>query len=359
MEDLDIMENSKVLIVDDQQANVMLLEQILGQAGYKQVVSTTDSREVLGLYKQHAPDLVLLDLNMPHMDGFEIMDQLREVEKGSYIPVLVLTAVDHPSIRHRALDSGARDFISKPFDVSEVLCRMRNMLEVRVLHNQIRNQNQRLEQEVAERTRELEETRMEVIHRLGRAGEYRDNETGNHVIRMSRFSELLAREIGLSERTCNLILNASPMHDIGKIGIPDSILLKPGKLEPDEWETMKTHVIKGVEILMGNDSELMVMARNIALHHHEKWDGSGYPNNLNGQDISIEGRIVAVCDVFDALTSERPYKKAWPVEKALEFLMDQKGRHFEPRLVDGFIRIMPRVQEVQEQYADTFENVVA
>ncbi len=349
--------DSKILIVDDQASNVLLLQQILTQAGYTNILSTQNPLEVLELYKLHKPELVLLDLNMPHLDGFGVMKQLKEVETDSYIPVLVLTAVDHPTIRHRALSAGARDFLGKPLDVSEVVCRIRNMLEVRILHNKHRNLNQILEEQVKARTLELEETRQEVIHRLGRAGEYRDNETGNHVIRMSQFSCLLAKQMGFPDKQCQLILNASPMHDIGKIGIPDKILLKPGKLEADEWEIMKTHVNKGAEILSGNDSTLMVAARNIAQHHHEKWDGSGYPEGLSGEDISIEGRIVAVCDVFDALTSERPYKKAWDVNEAVDWMQEQKGKHFQPELMDAFIKTLPEVNKIRDQFTDALETV--
>ncbi len=351
--------SSKILIVDDQPSNVMLLEQILAQEGYTDILTTQRPKEVRKIYQEEKPDLVLLDLNMPELDGFGVMDQLREVETDSYIPVLVLTAVDHPSVRQRALTAGARDFLSKPFDVSEVICRIRNLLEVRILHNRHRNLNQILELQVQERTQELEDTRKEVIYRLGRAGEYRDNETGNHVIRMSQFSYLLAKKMGFEEKKCSLILDASPMHDIGKIGIPDKILLKPGKLDGEEWEIMKTHVIKGVEILSGNDSELIRTARNIAWHHHEKWDGSGYPKGLKGDAISLEGRVVAVADVFDALTSERPYKKAWEIDDALKFMQEQKGRHFQPELIDAFLEIIPDAIKVRDQFADKFESPVS
>ncbi len=351
--------DSKILIVDDQASNVMLLQQILSQAGYTNIISTQNPLEVLDLYKKHKPELVLLDLNMPNLDGFGVMAQLKEVEADSYIPVLVLTAVDQPTIRHRALSAGARDFLGKPLDVSEVVCRIRNMLEVRILHNRHRNLNQILEEKVRQRTRELEETRQEVIHRLGRAGEYRDNETGNHVIRMSQFSYLLAKQIGLPKKQCNLILNASPMHDIGKIGIPDKILLKPGKLDAEEWEIMKTHVTKGTEILSGNDSSLMVTARNIAQHHHEKWDGSGYPEGLKGENISIEGRIVAICDVFDALTSERPYKKAWDLNEAVDWMKDQSGRHFQPEFLAAFLETLTEVKKVRGEFADSLETVAS
>jgi len=349
--------DSKIMIVDDQPSNILLLEQILEQAGYRNVKGLANSLRAIAMYQEFKPDLVLLDLNMPNMDGFDIMEALTRLEQNSYIPVLVLTAVDHPSVRHRALEAGAKDFLIKPFDITEVLCRIRNMLEVRNLHNQIRCHNQKLEEEVKIRTLELEDTRREVIHRLGRAAEYRDNETGNHVIRMSRFASLLAKALGCSTSHYELIQIASPMHDVGKIGIPDRILLKPGKLNSEEWEIMMTHVDKGVEILENNDSELIRMARLIAAHHHEKWDGSGYPRGLQGEAISLEGRIVALCDVFDALTSDRPYKKAWPVEEALNLIREQKGKHFEPRLVDIFLNIIPEIMAVKEEFSDSPEDL--
>jgi putative two-component system response regulator len=209
-----------------------------------------------------------------------------------------------------------------------------------------------LEQKVRERTRELEETRMEIIRRLGRAAEYRDNETGLHIIRMSKFSQILGQATGMSDQDSGMLLNASPMHDIGKIGIPDSILLKPGKLDADEWEIMKTHSSIGAKILSGHPSELMQMAREIALTHHEKWDGSGYPGGLSGEEIPLSGRIVALADVFDALTSERPYKKAWAVDDAVSFIKENSGKHFDPTLVELFIDRLDEIIEVRDKYAE-------
>lgn len=349
--------NAKILIVDDQVVNVKLLQKILSLAGYQFVITTTDSREVEPLYREHQPDLVLLDIRMPHLDGFQVMERLNEIEQDTYIPVLVLTAQNDNETKMRALETGAKDFLTKPFDQHEVLLRINNMLEVRLLHNQQRNLNKVLDEKVRERTRELNDTRLEIIRRLGRAAEFRDNETGYHIIRMSKFSQMMAREYGMSEDDSELVLNASPMHDIGKIGIPDRILLKPGKLDAQEWTIMKTHATIGAEILSGHDSDLMNMARTIALTHHEKWDGSGYPHGLRGKDIPLVGRIVAISDVFDALTSERPYKKAWPIEQAIAEIRRGAGAHFDPELVEVFDQVLPQILDVRDQYQETEEDL--
>lgn len=343
---------AKVLIVDDEPANVTLLEDILENEGYTQFRSTMDSRKALDMYKEIRPDLVLLDLNMPFLDGFQVMEQLKEFEKDSYAPILILTAQSDRNIRLRALAAGARDFIEKPFDITEVVHRITNNLEIRLLHNQIRDQNQMLEKKVSARTHELEETRQEAILRLGRAAEYRDNETGMHVIRMSRLSMELAKEIGLSEKECQLILQASPMHDLGKIGIPDEILLKPGKLDENEWEVMKKHPEIGAEILSGSHSTVMQMAATIALTHQERWDGSGYPQGLKGEEIPLAGRIVAICDVFDALTSKRYYKEAFSIDKSMEIIEAGRGKDFEPQLVDAFKKALAKMIRIVKELPD-------
>jgi putative two-component system response regulator len=344
---------AKILIVDDEPANVALLEDILEEQGYTYFRSTSDSRQALTMYKEMRPDLVLLDLNMPYLDGFQVMEQLQELEQDSYAPILVLTAQSDRNTRIKSLEAGARDFLGKPFDLIEVKQRIANMLEIRLLHNQTRDQNRLLELKVKERTHELEETRREAILRLGRAAEYRDNETGMHVIRMSRLSALLAKEIGLSEQECQLILQASPMHDVGKIGIPDHILLKPGKLDDKEWKTMKMHPEIGAEILSGSRSELMQMAESIALSHQERWDGSGYPHGLQGEKIPLAGRIVAVADVFDALTSKRYYKDAFSVEDSMKIIEDSSGKDFEPRLVEAFKKALPQMIKIVNELTDT------
>jgi putative two-component system response regulator len=344
--------NAKILIVDDEIANISLLEDILENEGYINFKSTLDSRKALDLYKEYCPDLVLLDLNMPYLDGFMVMEQLNEFEKNSYAPVLVLTAQSDRNTRLRALAAGARDYIEKPFDITEVTHRISNMLEVRLLHNQVRNQNFVLEKKIKERTVEVENTRQEAILRLGRAAEYRDNETGMHVIRMSRLSAKLAKEIGLSEDECQLMLQASPMHDVGKIGIPDEILLKPGKLNDDEWVIMKKHPEIGAEILSGSQSTVMQVAASIALTHQERWDGSGYPNKLKGEEIPLAGRVVAICDVFDALTSKRYYKEAFTVEKSMEIIEQASGKDFEPRLVHAFKKVLPEMVRIVKELPD-------
>ncbi len=337
--------NARIFIVDDQPANTMLLEKTLKQAGYSQVCSTNDSRQAAPIYMEFQPDLVLLDLKMPYMDGFQVMEQLNAFEENSYAPVLVLTAQADENNQLRALHSGAKDFLGKPFSSSEVLARINNMLEVRLL-------NKNLEQKVQERTKELNETRLEIIRRLGHAAEYRDNETGMHVIRMSHYSVIIARAAGLDKEECERILNASPMHDLGKIGVPDSILLKPDKLDEHEWKMMKAHPGIGAKILSGSHSDLLKMAETIALTHQEKWDGSGYPKGLKGEEIPLFGRIVALADVFDALTTERPYKKAWPVEKAVALIEEESGKHFDPQLVAIFKDILPEILEIKEKFAE-------
>ena len=347
---------ANIMIIDDEPANVRLLERILQQKGYPNVLGVTDSRQVEPLCAETQFDAFLLDIRMPHLDGFDILKLLKQRFVDDYLPVLVLTAQTDMETRLNALELGAKDFLIKPFDSLEALSRIRNLLEVRILHNQLRNQNITLEQQVRIRTAELYQTRQEVIRRLGLAAEYRDNETGNHIIRMSQYSQLLALAFGLSDKTAELILNAAPMHDIGKIGIPDRILLKPGKLDPDEWDIMKTHVQIGAELLSGSETELMETARLIALHHHERWDGKGYPGQLSGKDISIEGRICALADVFDALTSTRPYKSAWPVEKAVAWIEAGAGSHFDPRLTKLLDVILPEMLAIKAKYADFQED---
>lgn len=346
---------AKILIVDDQPANVTLIEKMLDIDGYINVISTTDPTQVESLYMEQGSDLILLDLNMPVMDGYQVLSKIREVDPD-YPPIIVLTAQSDRESRIKALDLGARDFLAKPFDRLELMTRIRNMLEVRIMTKAMKNQNKILDGMVKVRTQELNDTRLEVIRRLGRAAEYRDDMTGFHIVRMSRYSQQLALAAGMNEADAEVLLNASPMHDIGKIGIPDNVLLKPGKLDAEEWRIMQTHVDIGVEILSGSDSELMNMAAEVAQNHHEKWDGSGYPRAFAGEDIPLVGRIVAIADVFDALTTERPYKNAWSIEKAVEFLTEQKGKHFEPRLVDLFIGILSDILKIREQYAEKPEE---
>ena len=347
----------RILVVDDTESHVILLRKILKGAGYLAVATTTDPEEAVGLYKEFQPDLLVLDLHMSPIDGFEILDQLKALEPSdSYVPALMMTALSDPDVLVRALERGARDFLNKPFERVEALTRIRNMLEVRLMHNRVRDQNRILEDTVSARTREIRETRLEVIRRLGRAAEYRDNETGMHIIRMSLAASILGRAAGLNPEQCELLLNASPMHDIGKIGIPDRILLKPGPLDAEEWSIMKRHPAIGAELLAGGGSELMQMAEMIAHCHHEKFDGTGYPRGLEGNQIPHAARIVTVCDVFDALLSRRPYKAPWTVDAALEELDKRAGTHFAPEIVAKFHDVLPDVLQVHARYADDHET---
>jgi putative two-component system response regulator len=339
-----------ILIVDDEAANLKLLDKMLRAQGYENLVLLDDPREVIGSYQQARPDLILLDINMPHLDGYQVMEQLKALQDPLLPPIVILTAQSGKDYLLRALASGARDFISKPFDRNELLMRARNLLDAQLAHRLIHDQKKVLEEMVRVRTDELRNTRLQVVQRLGMAAEYRDEETGNHILRMSHISALLARSSGWSEAACELMLNASPMHDIGKIGIPDAILLKPGKFEPPEWEIMKTHASIGGKLLDGDGSDLMRMAQEIAISHHEKWDGSGYPNGLAGEAIPQSGRIAALADVFDALTSERPYKRAWTVEDAVSLIEDNSGKHFDPKLVEVFLRELPGIIVIRQRF---------
>lgn len=351
LEELDV-RMADILLVDDEIVNLKLLQRSLKAAGYTRLTSLSDPHAVLPHFERQRYDLVVLDLNMPGMNGFEIMSKLQTLDRDNMPPVLILTAQHAQEDRIRALRNGAQDYITKPFSIEELSARVRNLLQAQLNRKLIRGRNLQLEQRVCERTRELYDTRLQIVRRLGRAAEYRDNETGLHIVRMSKISALLGEAVGMGLESCELLLNASPMHDIGKIGIPDHILLKPGGFEPHEWETMKSHTTIGADILSGDDSDILNMAREIAFTHHEKWDGSGYPCGLQGESIPLEGRIVAVADVFDALTSERPYKRAWPIEDALDFVRSQRGQHFDPQLVDLFMENLPSVLEIRNRFAE-------
>ena len=348
----DLLADAGILIVDDEPANLKLLDKMLGGQGYRHLVLVSDSREVVARYRASRPSLILLDINMPHLDGYQIIEQMKALNDPLLPPIDVLTAQHGKDALLRALAAGARDFITKPFDRNELLMRVRNLLDAQLAHRLLHDQKAVLEEMVQARTEELHRTRLQIVQRLGMAAEYRDEETGNHILRMSHSCALIARSVGWSEADCDLMLNASPMHDIGKIGIPDAILLKPGKFEPHEWEIMKSHASIGGKLLEGDDSDLLRMAREIALTHHEKWDGSGYPNGLAGEAIPMAGRIAALADVFDALTSVRPYKKAWPIEDAVAYLQDNRGRHFDPALVEVFMRELPGILAIRERFAE-------
>ena len=345
-------QKAKILIVEDDKISIRMLENILRKAGYSNLRSLMDPREARSTYQEFLPDIILLDFNMPHLNGFQVMEELKTVETENYLPILMITEEESPQIRLKALESGAKDFLNKPYERVEVLLRIHNMLEVRMLQNEVRDQNKMLEAKVKKRTRELYDTRLDVIHRLARAAEFRDQETGMHIIRMSKYCEALAKEIGMSDLQRELLLAASPLHDIGKIAIPDSILLKPGKLDPQEWELMKTHTTVGSELLSGSRSAFMKTAAHIALTHHEKWNGAGYPQGLKENQIPLVGRICGLCDVFDALTSSRPYKEAWSFEEAVEEIKKEKAKHFDPALLESFLNILPEIKRIKSQNED-------
>ncbi|HMA36033.1 MAG TPA: HD domain-containing phosphohydrolase [Chloroflexia bacterium] len=335
----ELIQTAKILIVDDTEANVRYLERVLQRAGAQQVQSTTDAREVLGLVTATPPDLIVLDLMMPYLDGFAVMQQLQPlIPPGTYLPILVITADISSEAKQQALLAGAKDFLTKPFDPVEALLRIGNLIETRHLHQQLQNQNQLLEEKVRVRTQELEATQIEILERLALAAEYRDDETGQHTQRVGRYAVFLAQALGLPALEVDMLRRAAPLHDIGKIGIPDHILLKPGKLTPSEFEEMKTHTLIGARILAGG-SELIRMAQLIAVAHHEHWDGGGYPHRRAGEQIPLVGRIVAVADVFDALRHDRPYKPAWPLDDARAEIVSQRGRQFDPRVVDAFLLV--------------------
>jgi putative two-component system response regulator len=355
MHEIKATQNAKLLIVDDDAMNVLLLEDVLGQAGYRHIQSTTDPCKTLDLCRAFSPDLILLDMMMPVMDGLAVMEQMKwECQGRIDVPILMLTADISPQAKRRALASGAKDFLIKPFDAIELLQRIGNLLETRFLYLDLQRQNQTLDDRVQARTaelesaqkrivdyaRQLEETQNETLERLARAGEFRDDDTGQHTRRVGETTVLLAQRLGFPSERIRWLQQAARLHDVGKIGISDLILLKPGKLSDEEFGIMKAHTTIGAELLQGGNSELFQMAHRIAGSHHERWDGGGYPKGLRGEEIPLEARIVSLADVFDALTHVRPYKAAWTVEAAVAEIERQSGSQFDPRVVEQFL-LMP------------------
>ena len=337
--DAATMRQSRIVICDDQEANVTLLERMLAGAGYLNVVGTTEPDRLVEICAQSPPDLILLDLHMPDADGFEVMRQLEPWLQGTWLPILMLTADTTLEARQRALSAGARDFLTKPLDRAEVLLRIENLLEARLLHLELRDRNVRLEQIVEERTRDLNQARLEILARLALAAEYRDDATGEHVQRVGRAAASICRVLGHPEEEVTLIRQAATLHDVGKIGIPDSILRKPGRLTPTEYEVVKTHVELGRRILAGSRSPVLRLGEEIAVSHHEKWNGSGYPAGLQAEQIPLSGRIVAIADAFDAMTHERLYKPQFPIDQATAEVRAESGRQFDPQVVEAFMRL--------------------
>jgi len=333
-----------ILVVDDVPDNIDVLNGLLN-ADFKVKAALNGERALKIANGKAKPDMILLDIMMPDMDGYEVCRRLKNNPETSTIPVIFVTAKNQSESEEKGLALGAVDYITKPINPAIVKARIRT-------HLALYDQNRELAQQVKERTQELDNTRLQIIQRLGRAAEYKDDQTGLHVIRMSHYAKLIAQAYSNNEEWVELVFNAAPMHDIGKIGIPDNILLKPGKLDGDEWKKMQTHAEIGAQIIGNNTAPLLKLSRIIAISHHEKWDGSGYPNGLAEEDIALEGRIIAIADVFDALTSVRPYKKAWTVTDAVQLIKDNSGSHFDPTLVPLFLDILPHVTEIKEKYSE-------
>lgn len=330
-----------VLVVDDTRENIDVLNGILKQS-YR-VQFATNGLMALNIAQKHRPDLILLDIMMPEMDGYEVCRRLKENPVTRHIPVIFITAKNEEVDEVLGFETGAVDYITKPVNPAIVRSRVHT-------HLALFNQQRELESMVAKRTQQLNNTRMEIIRVLGRASEFKDNETGIHVVRMSEYSYEIALAYGLDSREAELLRQVAPMHDVGKIGIPDHILQKPGKLDTDEFRIMQEHARIGSEILGSQSSELLKHARVIAFQHHEKWNGTGYPLGLKETEIHIFARITAVADVYDALTSNRPYKDAWPQEKAVALISEEKGSHFDPEVVEAFLRAFPDIKRIQETH---------
>ena len=321
----------RILIVDDEPANLKVMREVLGNQ-YRMSFAKSGAA-ALALLEKEQPKLILLDIMMPDMNGFEVCEILKSTPALSHIPIIFVTALGDESDEFKGFELGAVDYITKPISPAIVRARVKTHLSL-------------------VQAEQLKQAHVDLVHRLGRAAEYKDTDTGEHIARMSQYSKLLALEFGMGEQQAELLRQAAPMHDVGKIGIPDAILLKPGRLTPDEFDHMKQHAAIGAQILANSSSALLQLAHKLAIEHHEKWDGSGYPNGLKGEQISVEGRIVAIADVFDALTSKRPYKEAWGVEEALENMQAQAGKHFDPHLINLFVNKLDAIIAIKNAYQE-------
>ncbi|MCF8032325.1 MAG: response regulator [Desulfarculaceae bacterium] len=348
----------KVLVVDDEELNRELLEDLLIPLGYE-VTSAPDGQSALDMAAQDPPDVILLDVMMPGLNGFEVARKLRQEAKTQNTPIVMVTALKAVEDRVKALESGANDFLSKPVDKVELQATVASQMKVKAYHDFMEGYQSKLEAEVARRTMELrqalgrlKQSSLDTIMRLARAAEYKDEDTGAHILRMSSYGAAIARQMELGDEVAQWILYAAPMHDVGKIGIPDHILLKPGPLDEDEWVIMKTHTTIGGQILSGAKAGYLKLAEIIALTHHERWDGAGYPHGYKGDETPLVGRIAALSDVFDALTSKRPYKEAFSVEKSMEIIKEDRGTHFDPDVVDAFFAIQSEILEIKQKFSD-------
>lgn len=359
----------RIMIIDDEETNILTVQAFLQQNGYNEFLSTTDSRAALQIIKKEHPDVILLDINMPHVNGLEIMKCLAADMTLRHLPVIVLTAAVDPDVKKKALELGASDFLTKPVDPHHLIPRVRNALVIKSHMDDIAGENAKLDAMVRRRTEDLSQSRQQLILSLAKAAEHRDDDTGNHVLRVGRYAGVVARALGWTEPRAQMLELAAQLHDVGKIGIPDAILFKPGKLDPQEWDLMhkhcsigkdiiepvseqdlcklRTHTRLGADILHVRSSPMMMMAARIAQTHHERWDGTGYPIGLAGEDIPFEGRITAVADVFDALSSERCYKRAFPRQKCFDIIAENRGSHFDPQVVDAFFSRSEEIIEIQ------------
>ena len=332
-------QSARILIADDLADNVSVLTRLLTRHGYEHIRATTDSSTVVELFVEFEPDIVLLDLHMPGLDGVAVIERLTAlIAPGTYLPILVLTGDTSAEAKRRTLTAGAKDFLNKPFDISEALLRIRNLLETRRLHVELARTNSSLERKVIARTRQLEASQIEVLERLAAAVEFRDDDTGQHTRRVGHIASELARARGLSLAEQALVRRAAPLHDVGKVAVPDSILLKPDRLTPEERAVMQRHTVTGARILARGQSPVIRMAETIAMSHHERWDGSGYPHGLAGEAIPIAARLTSVADIFDALSHDRPYRRAWPRERVLAELERESGVGLDPRIVAACLR---------------------
>lgn len=368
------MSTSRIMVVDEEPVNIRVVRRYLQAAGFPNLVDCSVPSQAFDEIVRKRPDVLILDITMPEVSGLQILAQLRECESTRRLPVIVLTTSNDRDTRLKALNYGASDFLSRPVDPLELAPRIRNLIELSRYHSHLQNYNRELKAAVRLKTTELEVSRREVLMCLARAAEFRDDDTGQHVLRVGSFAAIIARGLNLPENYVNLIEQAAQLHDVGKIGIPDSILQKPGPLNEeerreierhsgygkkilqslsrrDDW-TVTAHSQIGGRILESSHSPLLQMAYRIALTHHERWDGTGYPIGLSGEDIPLEGRITAVADVFDALSTERPYKKAFPTDECFRILMDGRGSHFDPDVIDAFFRHRAEVVQVQMDLLD-------
>jgi putative two-component system response regulator len=340
MHNLDQIKKSHIIIIDDEEDNIYLLRRLLTKAGFTHITGLTDPVSAQEVCRFAKPDILLIDLRMPRMDGYELLTAFKsDTLTDDFIPILIFTGDLNPAARRKALELGATDFITKGGEDTEIVLRIQNFLQLRHLHRQVLQQNEILERRVLERTSDLEAARLDTLVRIAKSAECRDDATGQHTHRVGDLAASIAEQLPPGRIDPEEIRLAAPLHDVGKIGIPDQILLKPGSFTNEEYETMKTHAVLGYEILHGGPSPILQLAATIALSHHERWDGKGYPNGLIGENIPLPGRIVAIADVFDALTHERPYKRAWSIGEALNEISLGSGSQFDPFLVDIFLAL--------------------